>query len=304
MKKNYIQRQKQNLILPPNASEEFIGALEAASGQTQTISFPEKMKRGDVREALEKLLLSKRPDRGFDVLVRSAVMENVLPEVASLVDFGEGIQHKDVWAHTKQVVRQTPAKLIVRWAALLHDIGKFPTRKFETGGRVTFIGHPEVGAKMFDHISARLCFPKEVEERVRFLIAFHLRASAYEENWTDSAVRRFIKDVGDNLEDLLDLSRADITSKYPEKVKKGLLQIGLLEERAKKVAANDNKPQPLPKGLGGAIIEKCGIEPGPLLGSLMNTLRVEVEAGRLKVQADYDHYIEFLKSKARLGELK
>ena len=138
-----------------------------------------------------------------------------------MVGFGDGEWlHKDVWKHTKQVVRQAEPRLEVRWAALLHDIGKIRTRSISPAGEVHFFGHAEVGARMFDRIDRRIplfAADAALKKSVRFLILHHLRASQYDASWTDSAVRRFAKDVGPALDDLLCLSRADITTKRPEK---------------------------------------------------------------------------------------
>lgn len=283
-----------------NVAEEFIAALEASTGKTPDVRWPKQMGRTDLHQAFDLLLNTQRPHRGLDVLVRSGVMKAVLPEVAALVNFGEGIKHKDVWLHTQQVIRQSPRRSVVRWAAFLHDIGKVPTRRFDPGGKVTFIGHPEVGARMFDKISRRIAFSKSDRTRIRFLIASHLRASSYKETWTDSAVRRFAKDVGDSFHDLLDLSRADITSKYEEKVKRGLRQIDLLAAHVEAVLTEDAKPKPLPKGLGTEIVAGLGIQPGPALGDLMKFLRDEVNAGRLKAQAEFPYYIDYLKQKTNV----
>jgi poly(A) polymerase len=288
--------QNRTFKAPPGAAEELAAALEAATGASQPEQPALPMTPLAVREAFDRVLLAARPDRGLAVLVRSGVLEAVLPEAAALVGFGEGVRHKDVWAHTVQVVRQTPPRLVVRWAGLLHDIGKVPTRRFETDGTVSFIGHPEIGARMFDRIARRLPFGEDEQERLRFLIAGHLRAAAYEEAWTDSAVRRFARDAGANLDDLLDLARSDITSKYADKVRRGLRQIGLLADRIAVLSAEDAKPAPLPKGLGTALIARLGIGAGPALGRLMERLREEVECGRLGVQREHDHYIEYVKS--------
>ena len=282
------------LEAPEGAAEEFVAAIEASTGMEQPNRWEDPMGGPAVREALDRLLMTKRPDRGLDVLIRTGVMEAVLPEVFALVGFGEGVRHKDVWVHTKKVVIRAPLRLEVRWAALLHDIGKVPTRRFEPDGHVTFLGHPVAGAKMFNRISQRLKFPKPIRERVRFLIAEHLRASAFDESWTDSAVRRFAKSMGEALDDLLDLSRADITSKYVEKVRRGTQLIDALSKRVAELKTIDTKPAPLPKGLGLALIDRFQIKPGPGLGSLMSRLASDVEDGRIGVQKSFDHYIAYI----------
>jgi poly(A) polymerase len=283
------------LVAPDGAAEEFTAAIEASTGHSLDPVWRDPMDSAAVAEALERILLTARPDRALEILVRSGVMEAALPEVAALVGFGEGIRHKDVWEHTKRVVLQSPRRRAVRWAALLHDIGKVPTRRFGPNGQVTFIGHPEVGVRMFGRIAERIPLDDDLRERVRFLIGAHLRASAYDGSWTDSAVRRFSREVGDALEDLLDLSRADITSKYAEKVRRGLEQIDELERRVAEIKELDAAPPPLPTGLGNAIIEQLGVAPGPMLGALMHRLKAAVEDGRLAAQQEFEHYLEFLR---------
>src|SRR3954447_6847491 len=151
-----------------------------------------------LRAAIESILLAPQLSEGLQWLHRAGVLGLVLPEVDATVDFSQeaGGRHKDVWEHTKQVVRQAPEKPIVRWSALLHDIGKVPTRVLLPDGRVTFHHHAEVGARMFDGIARRLQFEREGKQRIRFLIYNHLRANACQPGWTDSAVRRFDHEMG------------------------------------------------------------------------------------------------------------
>ncbi len=287
-------------LAPDEAAEEFAAAIEAATGQEHDAPWNNPMEGPQIGDAIDKLLLSARPDRGLDALVRSGVMAVVLPEIQALVGFGEGIRHKDVWSHTKKVIVNTEPRRAVRWAALFHDIGKVLTRRFTPDGQVTFIGHPEVGARMFDKIATRLQLPKSTSRPVRFLIACHLRASSYDKNWTDSAVRRFARDMNDALEDLLDLSKADITSKYVEKVRRGTEQINQLAKRIEQIQELDAKPKPLPKGLGTAIIDQFSITPGPGLGRLIRYLVDEVEAGHLEIQREFSYYLSFLEQNSHL----
>ena len=294
---------KQDLRLPRDAGEKFLVAIEAATGEEQRANWGDPMSGEQAMEAMGRLLTAPYPDRGLELLVRDGIMEPLMPEVFAVVGFGEGIRHKDVWAHTKQVVRQAPPRLTVRWAALLHDIGKVPTRRFEPGGQVTFIGHPEVGARLFDRIARRMPFPLDIAEHIRFLITAHLRAAGYEENWTDSAVRRFARDVGDDLVDLLDLARADITSKHTEKIRRGMRQINLLSDRIADLQEQDEKPVPLPTGLGTALMDRFEIVPGPGLGRLMNALKAAVEEGDLQAGAHFDHYLDYVQEHDELREL-
>ena len=291
------------------ATDLAVMALDAAAWSASTGARPEGVVRCDpawfravelprVRGAVERVLMGRHPDHGLDLLLEVGALDALLPEVKAMVGFGDGEwRHKDVWKHTKQVVLQAVPRTEVRWAALLHDIGKVKTRRIEPNGEVHFFGHAEVGASMFDRMQRRMpIFTGEeaLSRSVRFLILHHLRASAYEPGWTDSAVRRFAREMGGGLCDLLDLSRADITTKRPEKKKRGLDAISELARRVREIQEMDAKIPPLPKGLGTAISARFGIPPSPALGELMKVLKDRVDNGDLEAQRDNDYYLEYL----------
>jgi poly(A) polymerase len=251
-----------------------------------------------LRLGLERVLMARHPEEGLDALLAAGALDALLPEVKAMVGFGDGEwRHKDVWKHTKQVVRQSVPRTEVRWAALLHDIGKIKTRRILANGEVHFHGHAEVGATMFDRLQHRTrLFVGEdlLFDRVRSLILHHLRASQYDGTWTDSAVRRFAKEMGTCLTDLFDLSRADITTKRPERKRKGLESISELAERVREVREMDAKIPPLPKGLGTAISERFGIAPSPRLGEVMKLLKEHVDGGELEAQRELEYYLEYI----------
>jgi poly(A) polymerase len=216
-----------------------------------------------------------------------------------MVGFGDGEwRHKDVWKHTKQVVRQAVPRLEVRWASLFHDIGKVKTRSFTPDGKVHFLGHAEVGARMFDKISQRLPFDRDRRKAVRFLIKHHLRSSQYSDQWTDSAVRRFHREMAPHLRDLLDLSRADITSKRPGRRHQILAQISALGDRMERLAEEDARLPPLPGGVGNAIMEAFALPPSRLIGDLKRHLETAVAAGALEARREDAYYVAHL---ARAG---
>jgi poly(A) polymerase len=216
-----------------------------------------------------------------------------------MVGFGDGEwRHKDVWKHTKQVVRQAVPQLEVRWASLFHDIGKVKTRSITPDGKVHFFGHAEVGTRMFEKLDRRLpIFTPEpaLKETVRFLILHHLRANQYDPSWTDSAVRRFARELGAHLGELLCLARADITTKRPEKKRKGLMQIQELEERIKKLALEDSKQPPLPSGVGDLIMKELGIPPSRLIGEIKKKLEAAIEAGEIEARQPCEAYVELIR---------
>ena len=221
--------------------------LLAVEGDFRAIEIPK------LRASFERVLMSRNPEGGLDALLVSGALDAILPEVKAMVGFGDGeFRHKDVWKHTKQVVRQAVPRTEVRWAALLHDIGKVKTRKITPDGEVHFFGHAEVGASMFDRMQRRVALFRGEEAlagSIRFLILHHLRASQYEKTWTDSAVRRFAKEMGDGLCDLLDLSRADITTKSAERKRRGLESISELGARVRAVQDADAKARRCRRGL-------------------------------------------------------
>ena len=248
------------------------------------------------REHMDRLLTSKHPEPGLDAVESVGCLDAWLPEVAAMVGFGDNEwRHKDVWLHTKQVVKQSVPRVEVRWGALLHDIGKPKTRLIDDNGNVTFHGHAEVGAAMFrKRVSDRLGFEGAQHERVHFLILHHLRAAQYDEGWTDAAVRRFYKQMAEGLRDLLDLSRADITTKRAEKRRRGVRQISLLAKRIRDLQEEDNKVAPLPKGLGTVVMEAFGVPPSKRLGDLIKQLTAAAEAGEIEGQKPAEYYIEYL----------
>ena len=250
----------------------------------------------DFRTQMDRLLTAKHPEPGLDAIESVGCLDVWLPEVAAMVGFGDNEwRHKDVWKHTKQVVKQSVPRPEVRWGALLHDIGKPKTRRIDERGNVTFHGHAEVGASMFrKRVAERIGFEGAQRERVHFLILHHLRAAQYDEDWTDAAVRRFYKQMGDGLRDLLDLSRADITTKRPEKRRRGVRQISLLAKRIRDLQEEDSKVAPLPKGLGAVIMSEFGVPPSRRLGDLMKQLTAAAEAGEVEREQSAEYYVEYL----------
>lgn len=251
------------------------------------------------RELLERILLGRRGDdieAALQWLHDAGLLAWLLPELEATVDFTQemGRRHKDVWKHTKQVVAQSTPEPAIRWAALLHDVGKVPTRAFAPGGKVTFYGHAELGARMFDGVARRLAFPRPLRKHVRFLILHHLRANQYDGTWTDSAVRRFDREMGEYFEDLLLLSRADITSARPHKREAAVRQIDELRARVVALREIDSRLPALPSGLGNAIMERFDLAPGRIIGELRRELEQAVESGALEARQPAEHYLEHL----------
>ncbi len=248
-----------------------------------------------LRIAMEQALMGRDVDAALEWLHDAGILRVLVPELEATVDLVQetGRQHKDVWAHTKQVVKQTVRRPLVRWAALLHDIGKVPTRTFTPEG-VHFHGHAEVGARMFDKVYPRFAFARDERQTIRFLVKHHLRTNQYGDQWTDSAVRRFHREMGPFMTDLLDLSRADITSKRPGRRKLLLEQISALADRVDKLVEEDSKLPPLPGGVGNAIMEAFELRPSRLIGDLKRSLEESIEKGELEARREDAYYVAHL----------
>jgi len=248
-----------------------------------------------LRDTVEATLMGRDVDSALEWMHEGGLLRVLFPELEATVDLVQeaGRQHKDVWAHTKQVVRQTVRRPLVRWAALLHDIGKVPTRTFTEEG-VHFHGHAEVGARMFDKVQPRFAFARDERQTIRFLVKHHLRTNQYSEAWTDSAVRRFHREMGAHMTDLLDLSRADITSKRPGRRKQLLEQIAALADRVEDLAEQDAKLPPLPGGVGNAIMEAFELAPSRLIGDLKRALEGAIGTGELEPRREDAYYVAYL----------
>jgi poly(A) polymerase len=265
------------------AAREELGTIERAAPMS-------------LRAEMELALMGREVHLALQWLHEVGVVKLIMPELEATVGMAQeaGRKHKDVWEHTKQVVRQSVPRPDVRWGALLHDIGKVPTRTFTRDGGVHFHGHAEVGARMFAPIARRFGFEKEQKGTVHFLILHHLRASHYSDGWTDSAVRRFDREMGDHLKDLLDLSRADITSKRPGRRQELLQQIHDLNERIQQLRELDAKQPPLPKGLGTALTERFGIPPSKRIGDIKKALEAACERGELDERREDAYYLDWI----------
>jgi poly(A) polymerase len=259
-----------------------------------------EIKPARLYELLTPSICSRYPHVALQWLREAQVLQLIMPELDATVNFSQeaGRRHKDVWEHTKQVVRQAVPRPIVRWAAVLHDIGKVTTRRFLPDGKVTFHGHSEEGVRMFRRgASKRIGFPTEVREPVEELIRHHLRPGQYESDWTDSAVRRFHRDMEPILKDLLDLGRADITSKRPGKRMRSLQMIHELCERIDRLAVQDAQQKPLPPGLGNTLMQALDLPPGKHIGELRQRLEALFDAGEIEGGGDVDYYLDIVRKR-------
>ncbi|WP_184821053.1 CCA tRNA nucleotidyltransferase [Jiangella mangrovi] len=267
---------------------EVVAAMTDMAGRIEIVSAER------VRDELTKLLLSPTPRTGLTLLVDTGIAGHVLPELPALrLEIDEHHRHKDVYEHSLTVLEQAielerrlpggGPDLVARLAALLHDIGKPRTRKFEPGGGVSFHHHDVVGAKLVRKRLTALRYPSAVIDSVADLIQLHLRFHGYGGGeWTDSAVRRYVRDAGDELERLHVLTRADCTTRNRRKALALQQSYDSLEERITRLAEEEELAAIRPDLDGNQIMQILGIAPGPLVGrAYHHMLEVRLDHGVL-----------------------
>ena len=249
---------------------EVIEAMRSMAGRIEIVSAER------VRDELVKLLMAPYPRRGLTLLVETGLADHVLPELPALaLERDEHHRHKDVYEHTLTVLEQAIAQedrlggpdLIVRLAALMHDVGKPRTRRFQDDGTVTFHHHDVVGAKLTRKRMKALRFSNDEINAVSKLVELHLRFHGYGSGeWTDSAVRRYVRDAGDQLERLHVLTRADCTTRNRRKAERLRRTYDDLEERIARLAEEEELASVRPDLDGNQIREILGLPPGREVG--------------------------------------
>ena len=245
-----------------------------------------------VRDELVKLLLAPDPVRGLRLLVETGLADHVLPELPALaLERDEHHRHKDVYEHTLTVLEQSieledrlgGPDLVSRLAALMHDVGKPRTRRFGDDGTVTFHHHDVVGSKLTRRRMQALRFPKEQIDAVARLVELHLRFHGYGSGeWTDSAVRRYVRDAGPQLDRLHVLTRADCTTRNRRKAQRLRRTYDDLEARIERLAGEEELAAIRPDLDGNQIMEILGVGPGPVVGeAYRHLLELRLDAGPL-----------------------
>ncbi len=262
-----------------------------------------------ISDELNKIIMSNKPSRGFYLLEKCGLLEIIFPEFHRLkgVESREGMKHKDNFKHTLEVLDNVAKKsnsLWLRWAAVLHDIAKPLTKEFDPDSGWTFHGHEYLGMKMIPGIFRRMKLPlNEKMKYVQKIVQLHLRPIALvEENVSDAAIRRLLYEAGEDIEDLMLLCEADITSKNEKKVKRYLRNFGKVRKKMKEIEEKDSIRNFQPPVSGEEIMSTLDIEPGPMVGKIKNSIKEAILEG--EISNSYDDAWKYMMEKARELGLK
>ncbi len=271
---------------------EALSAIGKMAGRLAIVS------RERITDEFLKILAAPKPSVGLALIQSTGLTKHVFPELSDMVGVEQrkDYHHKDVFLHTLKVVDnicETTDDVWLRFAALVHDIAKPRTKAFKEGTGWTFHGHEDLGARMMKSIFRRLRLPMERLPYIEKLVRLHLRPMVLvKEEITDSAIRRLLFDAGEDIDDLMKLCRADITSQNPSRVVRYLKNYDIVMEKMAEVEEKDQLRNWQPPVRGEEIMEVCGIPPGPIVGVLKKRIEDAILEG--SIPNEHDQALEYL----------
>lgn len=271
-------------------------ATKGRCGEIKSVTREEVSSLGrDDLLVLHTIMVAPHVSLALMAMQRAGFFVDLIPEIQESLDLRSSKHFKEIWPHTLRVINQSPPTLTLRWSALFHDLGKAKAFSIKDG-KVTFHHHEKISAKIFNSFAKNTkIFSPGQKSCIWSLVSNLGYVEGYDNSWTDSAVRRFAKEIGPYLNDLLILSTADITTSNPQRRSKILNKIGTLRQRIEEIAVQDAKRSGLPKGLGNEISEALGIPIGPRIGELRNILETKIESGELLPDREFQYYIDYLR---------
>jgi poly(A) polymerase len=247
----------------------------------------------DNLDLLHKIIVSPHATMALEIMQETGFFNDLIPEIKKSFNLKSDKHFKKIWPHTLVVVGQSPPNLSIRWAAFFHDLGKVET--FSDDGKISFHNHEFLSARIFNRFAQNTkIFKPFLKKKIHSMVSNLGYVESYLPSWTDNAVKRFDKEVGNYLDDLFLLSKADITTANQEKRKRFIENTNTFYNRIVSLREEEKNRVVLPKGLGLIICEKLSIKPGPEINTVKNILIGKIKSGNLENNGTIEYYVAWI----------